>query len=198
VTGVSNSHGQREWIESQRDRRGLTNLSVVTADVNAFQPDGRFDRVMSIEMFEHMRNWRELMARVAGWLQPDGRAFVHVFSHRTLPYLFTGTWAAERFFTAGLMPSHELMLHFADDLHVADSWIVPGTHYARTLRAWLARLDAGRDEALEILRRSGRSEREALRLFGTWRLFLISTDVIWRYRGGNRWLVSHYLLEPRG
>ena len=90
------------------------------------------------------------------------------------------------------------MLHFADDLRVADSWIVPGTHYARTLRAWLSRLDARRDEALEILRGAGHSEREAHRLFGTWRLFLISTDVIWRYRRGNRWLVSHYLLEPRG
>ncbi|MGI8713505.1 MAG: SAM-dependent methyltransferase [Solirubrobacteraceae bacterium] len=199
VVGVSNSHGQREWIESQRDARGLSNLRVITADVNAFAPEQRFDRVMSIEMFEHMRKWCELLCRVAGWLEPEGgKAFVHVFSHRTLPYLFTGTWAAERFFTAGLMPSHELLPQFQDDLVLTDSWIVPGTHYARTLRAWLTRLDAGRDEALAILRRSGRSEREARRLLGTWRLFLISTDVIWRYRGGNRWLVSHYLLERRG
>ena len=197
VVGVSNSASQREWILGESRRRDLRNLSVITADVNAFVPEGRFDRVMSIEMFEHMRNWRELLARVAGWLAPDGRAFVHVFSHRTLPYLFEGTWAAERFFTAGLMPSHELLLHFAEDLRVVDSWIVPGTHYARTLRAWLARLDAASEEALAILRASGRSASEARRLVATWRLFLISTDVIWRYRGGNRWLVSHYLLEPQ-
>ena len=173
---------------------------MITADVNAFMttpPPTRFDRVMSIEMFEHMRNWQALLARMSHWLTADGKAFVHVFSHRTLPYLFQGTWAADRFFTAGLMPSHELLPHFQHDLVVADEWIVPGTHYARTLQAWLANLDARADEALAVLRASGRSPREARRLLGTWRLFLISTDVIWRYRGGNRWLVSHYLLEPR-
>jgi cyclopropane-fatty-acyl-phospholipid synthase len=200
ITGVSNSHGQRRWIEAERDRRGLTNLTIVTADVNDFMtspPEPRFDRVMSIEMFEHMRNWEQLLARVASWLTEDGKAFVHVFSHRTLPYLFQGTWAAERFFTAGLMPSHELLPHFQRDLVVADEWAVPGTHYARTLRAWLANLDANRDRALDVLRGSGMGKREARRLLGSWRLFLISTEVIWRYRGGNRWLVSQYLLEPR-
>ncbi len=197
ITGVSNSHGQRQWIEAERDRRDLGNLEVITADVNEFHPAGRFDRVMSIEMFEHMRNWRELLARIAGWLSDGGKAFVHVFSHRTLPYRFEGTWAAQRFFTAGLMPSHELLARFQEHLILVDAWIVPGTHYARTLQAWLARLDAQSDEALAVLGASGRSEREARRLLGTWRLFLISTEVIWRYRGGNRWLVSHYLLEPR-
>lgn len=197
ITGVSNSQGQREWIEAVAGRRGLTNLTIITADVNDFEPGERFDRVMSIEMFEHMRNWRALLARVAAWLQDDGKAFVHVFSHRTLPYLFRGTWAAERFFTAGLMPSHELMPHFQHDLIIADEWIVPGTHYARTLQAWLGNLDANAERALAVLRDAGYSEREARRLLGTWRLFLISTDVIWRYRAGNRWLVSHYLLERR-
>ena len=198
IVGVSNSASQRRWIESERDRRALANLEVITADVNDFDPGRRFDRVMSIEMFEHMRNWRELLRRISTWLEPEtGRAFVHVFSHRTLPYLFEGTWAAARFFTAGLMPSHELLPHFQRDLVMADEWIVPGTHYARTLRAWLARLDSNADQALELLRASGATEREARRLLGTWRLFLISTDVIWRYRRGNRWLVSHYLLAPR-
>ena len=198
VVGVSNSAGQREWIEQRCAVRGLRNLSVVTADVNSFAPAGRFDRVISIEMFEHMRNWRALLGRVAGWLSPEGgKAFVHVFSHRSVPYLFQGTWAAERFFTAGLMPSHDLMLRFQHDLVVADEWIVPGVHYARTLNAWLANLDARRDEALEVLRASGRSMGEARRLLGTWRLFLLATEVIWGYRGGNRWDVSHYLLEPR-
>lgn len=197
IVGVSNSHGQREWIESERDRRGLSNLQIITADVNDFSPDGRFDRVLSIEMFEHMRNWRALLGRISHWLTDGGKAFVHVFSHRTLPYLFEGTWAADRFFSAGLMPSHELLPHFQHDLVVTDEWIVPGTHYARTLEAWLANLDARAGEALLVLRASGRSRREAQRLLATWRLFLISTEVIWRYRGGNRWLVSHYLLEPR-
>ncbi len=198
VVGVSNSAGQREWIQRRAAEHGLGNLSVITADVNDFEPDRQFDRVMSVEMFEHMRNWQALLGRVAGWLEPDaGKAFVHVFSHRTLPYLFQGTWAAERFFTAGLMPSHDLMLRFQRDLVVADQWIVPGTHYARTLSAWLNNLDARSDEALSILRASGRSESEARRLLGAWRLFFLSTEVIWSYRRGNRWGVSHYLLEPR-
>jgi cyclopropane-fatty-acyl-phospholipid synthase len=199
ITGVSNSNAQREWIEAERDRRGFSNLEVITADVNSFAPPGaRFHRVMSIEMFEHMRNWRELLRRIGGWLEPEsGRLFVHVFSHRTLPYRFEGTWAAARFFTAGLMPSHELLAHFQADLELVDEWIVPGTHYARTLDAWLARLDDNSEAALEVLRAGGRSEREARRLLGTWRLFLISTAVIWRYRAGNRWLVSQYLLKPR-
>jgi cyclopropane-fatty-acyl-phospholipid synthase len=197
ITGVSNSGSQREWIEARRDERGLTNLEITTADVNDFRPEGHFDRVMSIEMFEHMRNWHELLRRISTWLAPEGRLFVHVFSHRTLPYRFEGTWAAARFFTAGLMPSHGLISHFQHDLELVEDWIVPGIHYAQTLRAWLEQLDSRADDALQILRATGRSESDARRLLATWRLFLISTQVIWGYRGGNRWLVSHYLLQPR-
>jgi cyclopropane-fatty-acyl-phospholipid synthase len=115
-----------------------------------------------------------------------------------VPYRFEGTWAAERFFTAGLMPSHELIHHFADDLVVQERWSVPGTHYARTLQAWLARLDAHREPLLEILQAAGNSPARARALLGGWRLFLISTDEIWASGGGNRWMVSHYLLTPRG
>jgi cyclopropane-fatty-acyl-phospholipid synthase len=199
VLGVSNSHGQREWIESERDRRGLSRLTVVTADVNDFDPgEGEFDRIVSVEMFEHMRNWAALLGRMRGWLVPGGRALVHVFSHRRLAYRFEETWAAERFFTAGVMPSHDLMLRFADEMVVTDRWAVSGTHYARTLLAWLEQLDARRDEALAILRDgpAGGSERRARTLLATWRLFLICTAEIWGWRGGNEWLVSHYLLAP--
>ncbi len=197
ITGVSNSHGQREWIEAQARERGFSNLTIVTADVNDFAPDGRFDRVMSIEMFEHMRNWQELLRRVSSWLQDDGKLFVHVFSHRTLPYLFQSTWAAERFFTAGLMPSHELMTRFQGDLVLQDRWVVNGTHYAKTLVAWLAQLDARTGEALALLRSQGRTERQARVLLGGWRLFLLSTDEIWGHRDGDAWLVSHYLMGKR-
>jgi len=197
IVAVSNANNQREYIEGVAAERGSTNLTVITADMNDFEPEGTFDRVVSVEMFEHMRNWNELLRRISTWLNPDGKAFVHVFSHRTLPYLFEGTWAAERFFTGGVMPSHDLMLRFQDDMLVRDSWIVPGTHYARTLQEWLRKLDARRDEALAILRRDGRTEREARALLGGWRLFLLSTDKLWGYQRGNRWLVSHYVLEPR-
>ncbi len=196
IVGVSNSQGQRRHIEARAQDLGLTNLSIHTADINDFMPPGSFDRVVSIEMFEHMRNWNELLRRISTWLRPGGKAFVHVFSHRDDPYLFESSWAADRFFTAGLMPSHELMLRFPEHMRVAERWVVSGDNYAETLKAWLANLDERRDEALAILRRSGRTEREALTLLGGWRLFLISTDEIWGYRGGGRWLVSHYLLEP--
>jgi cyclopropane-fatty-acyl-phospholipid synthase len=197
ITAVSNSAGQRRLIEAECARRGFERLAVVTADINEFDPGERFDRVISIEMFEHMRNWRQLLQRISGWLNDDGRLFVHVFSHRTLSYLFEGTWAAERFFTAGLMPSHELIARFQDELTLEDAWAVPGTHYARTLDAWLGRLDENSERVLELLRDSGRTQREARTMLGGWRLFLISTSEIWRRNGGNSWMVSHYLLAPR-
>jgi cyclopropane-fatty-acyl-phospholipid synthase len=197
VVAVSNAHRQREWIERERDRRGLTDrVEVVTADVNYFAPDRRFDRVLSVEMFEHMRNWAALLARIGGWLNDDGKAFVHVFSHRRLAYRFVGTWAAERFFTAGTMPSHDLLLRFSDHLVVTQRWAVNGGHYARTLSAWLERLDAQRGAALEILG-ADRSDVEARRLLASWRLFLLAAGEIWGWRGGNEWMVSHYLLERR-
>jgi cyclopropane-fatty-acyl-phospholipid synthase len=198
LLAVSNSAPQRAHIEARRDALGLENLEVVTADVNSFAPEGRFDLVISVEMFEHMRNWTELLRRISTWLEPRGRLFVHVFSHRTAPYLFEGTWAAARFFTAGLMPSHELPLLFQRDLQVEHRWAVSGVHYARTLRAWLDRLDENRSELLVVLAQHGRSRTEARRLLAAWRLFLISTEVIWGSGRGGRWLVSHYLFAPRG
>ena len=197
VVAVSNSASQRAWIESVRDRRGFRDrLTVITADINSFTPDRRFDRVVSIEMFEHMRNWEALLARISGWLEPDGRLFVHVFSHRSLAYEFAGTWAAERFFTAGRMPSHELLLRFQRDLEVTASWAVSGTHYARTLSAWLERLDAHAGRARIVLG-DALGERHAARALAGWRLFLLSTEQMWGWRDGQEWMVSHHLLAPR-
>ena len=198
VTAVSNSTSQREWIEALGARRGYGDrLTVITADANTLALDQRFGRVFSIEMFEHMRNWEELLARIARWLAPDGRLFVHVFSHRRLAYEFAGTWAADRFFTAGRMPSHELLLHFQRDLTVRDSWAVSGTHYSRTLAAWLERLDGAADRAERVLAEHGGGGAKAARALAGWRLFLLSTREMWGYREGQEWMVSHYLLEPR-
>jgi cyclopropane-fatty-acyl-phospholipid synthase len=169
---------------------------VITADVNTLTPGRRFDRVISIEMFEHMRNWDALLARIAGWLEPDGLLFVHVFSHRTLAYEFAGTWAAARFFTAGRMPSHDLMLRFQRDLEVRETWAVSGTHYAQTLASWLERLDAHADRALIVLG-DALGGRQAARALAGWRLFLISTEQMWAWREGQEWMVSQYLLAPR-
>jgi cyclopropane-fatty-acyl-phospholipid synthase len=196
ILGVCNSNGQREYIESVAAQKGFHNLEIETCDVNVFETERRFDRVISIEMFEHMRNWKELLRRISTWVKADGRLFVHVFSQRQVAYEFRGTWASARFFTEGRMPSHDLLLHFQDDMNVVDRWAVPGTHYARTLGHWLERLDDHREQSLAILAR-GRSERDARKLLAAWRLFFISTQEIWGWRGGNEWLVSHYLLEPR-
>src|ERR1700690_487460 len=152
VVAVSNSASQRAWIEAVRDRRGFQDrLTVITADINTLTQERRFDRVVSIEMLEHMRNWEALLARIDGWLQPDGRLFVHVFSHRRLAYEFAGTWAADRFLTAGRMPSHDLLLRFQRDLGVRASWGVSGTHYARTLSAWRKALDDHAERARIVL-----------------------------------------------
>jgi cyclopropane-fatty-acyl-phospholipid synthase len=198
VLAISNSRAQREWIEAERDRRGYgERLEVRTADVGALALEERFDRVLSIEMLEHMRNWEELLRRIAGWLEADGRLFVHVFSHRRVAYEFRRTWASERFFTAGRMPSHELLPRFQRDLIVREAWAVSGAHYARTLAAWLRRLDHNADQARRVLA-GALGPREARRSLAAWRLFLISTAEMWGWRGGEEWMVSHYLLEPRG
>ncbi len=199
VTAVSNSAPQRGWIEAEAARRGVADrVRVITADANdlELEPDS-FDRVVSIEMLEHLSNWREILRRISGWVRPDGKVFIHVFSHRTVAYLYEGTWAAERFFTAGVMPSHDLLLHFQDDLALRERWIVDGTHYSRTLSAWLDRLDANREPALAVLRDVHGGERAARIALGNWRLFLLSCSEIWGYRRGSEWLVSHYLFEPR-
>jgi cyclopropane-fatty-acyl-phospholipid synthase len=196
VVAVSNSTPQRRWIEAQRDRRGLAQPAVLTADVNELALSERFDRVVSVEMFEHMRNWELLLARIARWLGPNGRLFVHVFSHRRLAYTFEGTWAAERFFTAGRMPSHELILRFQRDLEVRESWALEGTHYARTLGAWLERLDANAERAQALLA-DAVGAPHARRALATWRLFLLSTEEMWAWRDGSEWMVSHHLLAPR-
>jgi cyclopropane-fatty-acyl-phospholipid synthase len=196
VTGIAISEQQREHIEAERARRGLTNVEIAVSDANRYDPGRDVDRVLSIEMFEHMRNWKELLRRISGRLKPDGKAFVHHYSHRSLAYRFDATWAAERFFAGGTMPSHDLMLRFQEHLVVEDRWAVAGTHYAKTLRAWLDRLDANSAQALAVLERHA-GHREARRQLAAWRLFMLSTAEIWDSHDGGGWLTSHYLLAPR-
>jgi cyclopropane-fatty-acyl-phospholipid synthase len=197
ITAVSNSATQREHIEKLAAARGLDNLTVVTADVNhlACEPSS-FDRVVSVEMFEHVRNHRVLTERIVSWLRPGGKLFVHVFAHRSDPYPFEtgarGDWMARHFFTGGLMPSDDLLLHSVHDLAVEDHWVVSGTHYARTLRAWLDRLDAGRDRAVQLLADTY-GPAYGMRWFHRWRLFDLACEELFAFAGGDEWHVSHYL-----
>jgi cyclopropane-fatty-acyl-phospholipid synthase len=202
IVAVSNSRTQGAYIRARAEERGLDNLEVRTADMNVFTPGegARFDRIVSVEMFEHLRNWPELFRRVGGWLAPDGRVFVHVFAHRRFAYPFEvdgdNDWMARHFFTGGIMPAHDLAGRIPGPLEVEESWLVPGTHYARTAEAWVERLDAHRAEAAAVLRRD-LPPREARRQLERWRLFFLACAELFAYRGGEEWVVSHHRLRAR-
>jgi cyclopropane-fatty-acyl-phospholipid synthase len=201
VLAVSNAKRQREHILGAADRLALRNLEVVTADVNAFDPGERFDRVVSVEMFEHVRNHGALLARIARWLAPGGRLFVHHFAHRSAAYPYVdsgeGDWMARHFFTGGMMPSDDWLLAFQDDLHVEARWRVNGTHYAKTSDAWLASWLRNERRALPLLRGAYGAGSERL-WFQRWRLFFLGCSELFGYRGGQEWWVAHLRLAPRG
>jgi cyclopropane-fatty-acyl-phospholipid synthase len=200
ITAVSNSHSQRRFVEDRAERRGLSNLRVLTADMNDFRLEETFDRILSIEMFEHMKNYGRLMQRVAAMLRPEGRLFVHVFSHREHAYHFeaegAGEWMARHFFTGGTMPSDELLAWFQEDLVLHDRWRVDGTHYQRTAEAWLERMDRNREALLPILASVYPGDRSLL-WWTRWRLFFMACAELFGYRGGQEWMVSHYLFRHR-
>ncbi|MDC7788593.1 cyclopropane-fatty-acyl-phospholipid synthase [Rhodoplanes sp. TEM] len=195
ITAVSNSRSQRIFIEGEAARRRLGNLAVITADMNAFAPEQTFDRVVSVEMFEHMANWQGLLARIRGWLSPQGRLFLHVFSHRAAPYRFDhrdpADWIAQHFFTGGIMPSHGLIRAF-DDFRVEAEWRWSGTHYARTAEDWLKNFDANRAAIDPILRDVYGAD--AGLWARRWRLFFLATAGLFGHAGGAEWGVSHYRL----
>lgn len=199
ITAVSNSKPQRDFILAEAARRGVTTPTIITADANSFTPPaaGTFDRIVSVEMMEHMKNYGTLLERIASWLNPSGRLFVHIFTHTNIAYAFEGDdWIGRYFFTGGTMPSDDLLLHFADHLSITDHWRVSGTHYAKTARAWLNNLDANRTLALRILAENY-GDAEAPRWFNRWRTFFIACEELWALDRGSQWIVSHYLFKPR-
>jgi cyclopropane-fatty-acyl-phospholipid synthase len=198
ITSVSNSSSQRRFIMERARERGLANLTVITADMNSFDTRQRFDRVVSVEMFEHMSNWRALLAKTREWLKPDGLLFLHVFTHRTTPYRFDvsdpSDWIAQYFFTGGVMPSHDLVRQFPDLFTVAMDWRWSGAHYARTALQWLENFDAHRVRIDRVLEDVYGPDAAVWRR--RWRLFFLATAGLFGHRGGEEWGVSHYRLRP--
>jgi cyclopropane-fatty-acyl-phospholipid synthase len=201
ITGVSNSATQRAHIMAEAERRNLANIRILTADMNTFDTDpSAYDRVVSVEMFEHMKNYRRLMAKIARWLRPDGSLFVHIFTHREFAYHFEGTdpsdWITRYFFEGGTMPSDDLLLYFQDDLAIDKHWRVQGTHYQRTSEAWLENMDAHEPSITPILEQTyGKDQTPKWRAY--WRVFFMSCAELWGFRNGNEWLVSHYRFRKK-
>lgn len=200
ITAISNSHGQREFIETRCAERGIQNVRVITVDMRDFDTSEQFDRVVSVEMFEHMRNYELLLKRISSWLRPGGKLFVHIFCHKETQYLFetegASNWMGRHFFTGGMMPSDDLLLEFQDDLKCGTQWPVDGNDYWRTCERWLANLDAHREELLTIFAASGQPERPE-QLLQRWRIFFMACGELFRFRGGKEWYVSHYLFEKQ-
>jgi len=198
ITAVSNSKDQRNFIQQKNDKLNLQNIKVVTADMNDFSTDEKFDRVISIEMFEHMRNYDELLKRIDGWLKPNGKLFVHIFSHKEVAYPFEdkgdGDWMAREFFSGGQMPSHRLLMSFPDRMKIEKDWRVSGTHYEKTSLAWLHKMDTNKIEVLELFKTTY-GEKDASAWFQRWRIFFMSCEVLFGFNEGSEWGVSHYLFE---
>lgn len=196
VTAVSNSRTQRELIMARAKQQNITNLQVLTADMVDFSAPDTYDRILSIEMFEHMKNYRTLMARCATWLRPEGKMFVHIFVHRSMPYHFEvkgeDDWMAKYFFSGGTMPSLDLLLYFQEHLAIERQWYVNGTHYSRTLETWLRNQDSHRGEIMPIFRDTYGVD-QALKWFVYWRLFYLACSELFHYNGGEEWGVGHYL-----
>ena len=198
ITGVSNSASQREFILARAAERGLTNLEIITCDMNDFEAPGAFDRVVSVEMFEHMANWRALLGRVRTWLKPDGRLFIHVFTHKTAPYRFDlndeADWIGKYFFSGGVMPSHGLIAQFPDLFVLEQDWRWSGAHYQKTALHWLELYDSNLAKIRPVLETV--YGKDATLWHRRWRLFFLATAGLFGHRGGTEWGVSHYRLRP--
>jgi cyclopropane-fatty-acyl-phospholipid synthase len=198
ITGVSNSRTQKEFIERQAKALGLRNLEIRTADMNHFDAGRQFDRLVSIEMFEHMRNYEALLARVASWMKPDALLFVHIFAHQRFAYPYevrdASDWMAKYFFTGGIMPSDDLLAEFQQDVKLIEQWQLDGTHYQKTSEVWLTKMDEQRDTILKLFAQTY-GEEQKLRWFVRWRLFFMACAELFGYKKGSEWIVSHYLFK---
>ena len=200
ITAVSNSHSQKNHIDELAAIQGINNINVITCDMNEFETDEKYHRIVSIEMFEHMRNWQLLFGKISSWLEQDGKFFMHVFSHRHTPYAFevkdSSDWMSDYFFTGGMMPCDELALHFQDDLTIDNSWAWNGTHYAKTSNAWLQNMDQRKSQILPLLNKTYGAE-QAQTWWMRWRIFFMACAELFAYDHGQQWHVMHHLFNKR-
>ena len=199
ITAVSNSKDQKKHILNRCKNQGLDNIEVITADMNDFETENKYDRVVSIEMFEHMRNYKKLLSKVSSWLNDDGKLFIHIFTHQSVVYPFENQgeadWMAREFFSGGMMPSHDLLLHFQDDLIIDDVWSMLGTHYEKTSLAWVNKMDANKDSIMKIFLKTYGDDAKLW--FQRWRIFFMSCEKLFGYNNGSEWGVSHYRFNKR-
>ena len=199
ITAVSNSKDQKEHILNRCKNQGLDNIEVLTADMNDFETENNYDRVVSIEMFEHMRNYKKLLSKISSWLNDDGKLFIHIFTHQSVVYPFENQgeadWMAREFFSGGMMPSHDLLLHFQDDLIIDDVWSMSGTHYEKTSLAWVNKMDANKDSIMKIFLKTYGDDAKLW--FQRWRIFFMSCEKLFGYNNGSEWGVSHYRFNKR-
>ena len=198
ITGVSNSSSQKIFIDSVASERNISNLNIITRDINDFRTEEKYDRILSIEMFEHTKNTKKLMNLINDWLNPNGLFFMHVFAHKENPYYFDrdqkNAWMAKYFFTGGMMPNHNLFKDLKSNLEYQKSWMLSGEHYEKTSNAWLDKMDQNKRKILSLFERSN-SSSIAKRKFHFWRLFYIACAEIFGYDNGNEWVVSHHLFK---
>ena len=201
VTAVSNSRTQKEFIDARAKERGLTNLTIITANLVDFQAPGTYDRIVSIECFEHMKNYEILLSRVASWLNGGGKLFLHIFVHKSLPYHFEveseADWMTKYFFSGGTMPSFDLLLFFQQKLSIEKQWYVNGVHYSKTLEHWLERQDANKAKVMQLFESTYGGYQQAVVWFNRWRVFYIACSELFKYRNGEEWGVAHYLFTKK-
>lgn len=200
ITAVSNSASQKKYIDSQCKERGLKNVKIITADMNKFKTTEKFDRIVSVEMFEHMRNYASLFKKIAGFLKPSGKMFVHIFTHKDYAYLFEDKdetdWMARYFFSGGIMPSNHLLLYFADQFSIDRHWVVNGRHYCQTSEHWLQNMDANEEKIMPIFERVYGPEN-ALKFWSYWRIFFMAVAELFGQFDGEEWMVNHYLFSKK-
>ncbi|KAJ4830155.1 hypothetical protein Tsubulata_042905 [Turnera subulata] len=200
ITGICNSTTQKAYIEEQCRDLQLHNLEIIVADISTFEMEASYDRIFSIEMFEHMKNYGQLLNKISKWMKQDTLLFVHYFCHKAFAYHFEDIneddWITRYFFTGGTMPSANLLLYFQDDVSIVNHWLVNGKHYSKTSEEWLKRMDKNLASIKPIME-STYGKDQSLKWTVYWRTFFIAVAELFGYNNGDEWMVAHFLFRKK-